>query len=188
MTLMEAIDGRRSVRSYAASRPDKAVIGQLLTAAVRAPTAMHEEPCSFVVIRDEGLLKSLSDRAKALIAAEGRLERNKHSNDILEMVSNPDFNIFYDANTLIVVCVRPMGSFVAADAWLATENLLLAAYALGLGTCVIGFAVGILNTPEVKKELGIPADVTVIAPVIVGTPAGESPVSPRKAPDVLAWR
>ena len=53
---------------------------------------------------------------------------------------------------------------VEADCWLAAENLMLAATAKGLGTCCIGFAVGILNTEEVKRELGIPEDGAAVAP------------------------
>jgi nitroreductase len=74
-----------------------------------------------------------------------------------------------------------------ADCWLAAENLLLAAYAQGLGTCVIGFAVSALNTPEWKAELKIPSEMTAIAPMIVGVPAGVTPPVPRKPPEIISW-
>lgn len=73
---------------------------------------------------------------------------------------------------LIVVCAKPMGPFVSADCWQAAENLMLAASALGLGTCCIGSAIPALNSPEAKSELGIPADVEAVAPIIVGVPSG----------------
>jgi len=91
------------------------------------------------------------------------------------------------ALTLIVICGKPLARFVAADCWLAAENLMLAACAMDLGTCCIGFAVPMLNTPDVKRELGIPEDVAAIAPVIVGVPKGTTPPVGRKAPDVLRW-
>jgi nitroreductase len=47
--------------------------------------------------------------------------------------------------------------------WLAAENLMLAAHAMGLGTCVIGSAVPALNTPKSKAELNIPSECTAIA-------------------------
>jgi len=103
------------------------------------------------------------------------------------MMDKPDFHVFYNAGTLIVIYSKIQGTFVVADCWLATENLLLAAYAQGLGTCVIGFAVSALNTPEWKAELKIPAEMTAIAPMIVGVPAGETPPVPRKAPEILSW-
>jgi nitroreductase len=104
------------------------------------------------------------------------------------ILSEPGFNIFYDAGMLIVICAQPLGSFGVADCWLAAENLMLAACAVGLGTCCIGFAVQMLNRPEVKAELGIPADVVVVAPIIVGRPSAETAGTTRKAPQVLCWR
>jgi nitroreductase len=77
---------------------------------------------------------------------------------------------------------------VVADCWLAAENLMLAAYGLGLGTCCIGFAVPVLNTPEVKTELGIPPEASAVAPIIVGV-AREKPVPvSRKPPEILCWK
>ena len=65
---------------------------------------------------------------------------------------------------------------------------MLAAHAMGFGTCVIGSALSALNTPEAKAELGIPIDVTPYAPIVLGVPRGETPTSPRKEPEILAWR
>jgi nitroreductase len=113
------------------------------------------------------------------------LDRGGHT---LAKFEQPDFNIFYNAGTLIVICGRPIGPFVVADCWLAAENLILAAFSLGLGTCVIGSAVTGLNTPEMKDELGIPADMSAIAPVIVGVPSDASATVPRKEPRILSWK
>jgi nitroreductase len=97
------------------------------------------------------------------------------------------FPLFYNAGTLIVIYSKEQGPFVVADCWLAAENLLLSACAQGLGTCVIGFAVSALNTPEWRAELKIPTEMTAIAPMIVGVPAGETPPVPRNAPEILSW-
>ena len=88
----------------------------------------------------------------------------------------------------MVICARPVGHFVVADCWLAAENLMLMACAMGLGTCPIGFALPVLNTPEAKAELGLPADVEVVAPIIVGIPSGSPPHGHRKPPQISAWR
>ena len=188
VSVLEAIRERRSVRSYAPQRLDQATIRALLDAAVWAPTAVHEEPWAFAIIQDMTLLKILSDRAKTIFAADARRTHSDQASHLLEMVENPDFNIFYDAGTLIVICARPKGSFVVADCWLAAENLMLAAYAMRLGSCVIGLSVAALNTPEIKAELGIPAECIVVAPIIVGIPSGELPRSTRKAPEIVHWK
>jgi len=187
-SVKDAIYRRCAVRSYLSQKLDKAVVRALLDAAVRAPTAIHEEPWVFVVVQDAGLLRRLSDRAKAFFVEEinhQHLDRGGHA---LDSFRHPDFNIFYDAGTLIVICGRPLGPFVAADCWLAAENLMLAAYSMGLGTCVIGSAVSGLNSQEMKAELGIPAEVSAVAPIIVGVPRGEAFPTPRKEPQVLAWK
>ena len=185
---VEAIYGRRSVRAYTPKKLDEATIRTLLAAAVRAPTAIHEEPWAFVIVQDANALKRLSDRAKGYFVEEmhrAHLDRGGHT---LEKFEHPDFNIFYNAGTLIVICARPVGPFVVADCWLAAENLMLAAVSMGLGSCVIGSAVTGLNTPESKSELGIPAEISAIAPIIVGAPGDESPATSRKEPRILAWK
>ncbi|HMA80786.1 MAG TPA: nitroreductase family protein [Candidatus Binatia bacterium] len=185
---MDAIHGRRSVRSYAPERLDTVTIQTLLDAAIWAPTAVHEEPWAFVIVQDRAVLKSLSDRAKEIFSAEAEHAHPDQARHLLDILAKPDFNIFYDAGTLIIICARPKGAFVTADCWLAAENLLLAAYGMGLGSCVIGFAVPALNTPEIKAELGIPSECSAVAPIIVGAPSGETPRTTRKEPDVLAWK
>ena len=188
MSLMDAIYSRCSVRSYFPHRLDQATIRTLLAAAVRAPTAVHLEPWAFAILQDASTLKRLSDRAKPIFLEEAHrahLDRGGHTFDLF---ASPDFNIFYNAGTLIIICGKPMGPFVVADCWLAAENLMLAACAMGLGTCVIGSAVPALNTPEIKADLGISAELTAIAPIIVGVPSGETPPTARKEPEVLFWK
>ena len=188
MSVMDAILERRSVRSYSPERLGQATIRTLLDAAVWAPTAVHEEPWAFVVVQDLAALKTLSDRAKTIFAADARRTHPKQAGHLLEILDKPDFNIFYNAGTLIIICGRPRGPFVVADCWLAAENLMLAARSIGLGSCVIGFALPALNTPEIKAELRIPPECTAIAPIIVGVPSGETPRTTRKEPDILAWK
>lgn len=178
--VMQAIAGRRSVRAYTPETLSRDTIAKLLDAAVLAPTAMHVEPWAFVVIQDRALLRELSDAAHAAMDETTRA----HANALFTL----DFNIFYDAGTLIAICARPSNPFVAADCWLAAQNLMLAAYAAGLGTCVIGFAVQVLNLAATKERLGIPSDMQVFAPLIVGVPRGGTAPVGRRPPQILAWK
>lgn len=194
LSALDAIFTRRSVRSYGPQPVDAATIRALLDAAVQAPTALHAEPWAFVVVQDRPLLKRLSDRAKGKWTEEASHYRDLHSagdpavsGAFAERMADPDFSIFYDASTLIVICARTHGPFVAADCWLAGANLMLAACALGLGTCCIGSAIPMLNSPETKTELDIPGDVEAVAPIIVGVPADAAVAVTRKAPQILSW-
>lgn len=176
MTVMEAIYGRRSVRDYTPAVVDRTTIETLLDAAVQAPTAMHREPWVFAVVQNVETLRRISERATHVLPPP-----------VLERFSSPTFNIFYNAGTLIVIGSRADGQFVTADCWLATENLMLAAHGLGLGTCCIGLALGALNAKETRRELGLPAGVTAVAAVIVGQPAAEPAPVGRKDPEVVSW-
>lgn len=188
MSVMDAIYNRHAVRDYLLQKIDQDVIRTLLDAAVHAPTAMHEEPWSFVIIQDQNILNRLSDSAKALVRSEAQGSDSLQAKHMLDFVNKPDFNVFYNAGTLIVICSKFQGTFVVADCWLAAENLMLCAYAKKLGTCVIGFAISALNTPQWKAELEIPAEMTAIAPIIVGIPTGPTGPVSRKQPEILAWK
>jgi nitroreductase len=186
LTVIDAIYNRRAVRDYLPQEIDQSVIQTLLDAAVHAPTAMQEEPWSFVIIQNENMLNRLSNSVKALIRSESQ-DDSQQARHGLDLMNNPDFHDFYNASTLIIIYSKFRGQFVVADCWLAAENLMLAAYAKGLGTCVIGSAVSTLNTPEWKAELGISAEMVAIAPMIVGLPAHETPPVSRKEPEILTW-
>lgn len=185
LTVFETILARRSVRSYKTQVVDRVTIGSLLEAAVRAPTAIHQEPWAFVIISDRLLLRSLSDRAKPLIIAKAKHSGSERSSHMLDIVDNPDFNIFYDAGTLILICGKAAAPFYTADCWLAAENMMLAACAMGLGTCVIGSALPALSLPEVCLELSIPDEFSVVAPIILGYANEEIAPVARKSPLIL---
>ena len=194
LTALDVIFTRRSVRAFAPTPIDTTTVQALLDAAVQAATAVHAEPWAFVVVQDPKVLTRLSDRAKGRWAEEAPQYRGLHpagdptlSRAFLERMASPDFSLFYDAGTLIAICATTHGAFAHADCWLAAGNLMTAATALGLGTCVIGSAIPTLNSPETKAELHIAAEVDVVAPIIVGVPRGTPPESTRKAPRILSW-
>jgi nitroreductase len=194
LSALDAIFMRRSVRAYTAQALDEPTIRALLDAAVQAPTAMHGEPWAFVVVQDRATLNRISDRAKGSWIEEAAHYRDLHHGSDATMASafaerfaSPDFSVFYDASTLIAIGARTSGPFVAADCWLAAENLMLAACALGLGSCCVGSAVPALNSPDTKSELKIPADVEIIAPVVVGVPREAVAGVSRRNPNIVSW-
>jgi nitroreductase len=188
MNVSEAIAGRRLVRDYARDKVSEADIRLLLNAAVMAPTAIYEEPWVFIVLQDKPLLNRLSNDAKELLNSGADPIHPRGTSHLSDHLVLPEFNTFYNATTLIVICGKKTGAFVAADCWLAAQNLMLTAYAQGLGTCVIGLAVTALNKPQWKEELGMPNNITAFVPIIVGTPATETPPVSRKPPEILIWK
>ena len=189
MSVMDAIYHRRSVRDYTPEKVSEASIHMLMYAAIQAPTAMHEEPWAFAVIQDRHLLDRLSETAKRTIWLQAQDEENSGlARRSVNIISDPSYNVFYNAGALIVIYGKPLGPFVAADCWLAAENLMLAACTAGLGTCVIGLAVPALNTPEWKNLLDIPVEMTAHVPILLGYPVGMPPPPARKPPEMICWK
>jgi len=112
---------------------------------------MHEEPWAFVVIQDKQILKKLSESSQADFcqgSASSQFTRTSHS---FEHFDRPDFDIFHGANTLIVICAKPLGRLSLRTAgWL--RDLMLAACDMGLGSCVIGSSASVLNIRKVKRN------------------------------------
>lgn len=182
LSALDAIYVRRSVRAFTPERLDGSTVRALVDAAVQAPTAMLEQAWTFAVVQDRTILDRLSDLAKA------RWQADAGHGALAARFGDRPGSVFYDASTLILIGTRDTSPFVAADCWLAAENLMLAACALGLGTCVIGSALAALNTPEGKAAAGIPADVTVVAPIVVGVPARAAAPVPRRDAEIVAWK
>ncbi|KTD70044.1 nitroreductase [Legionella steelei] len=186
--VMDAIYNRRAVRSFLPKKVDSEIINQLLDAAVHAPSALHEESRGFVVIQNKALLERISDSAKLLTINDKKKSIDLQEEHVLQVVQQKEFNVFYNAHTLIVIYSTFKGKFVSADCWLAAENLMLSALTYGLASCVIGFSVAALNLPEWKKELGIPKKMTAVAPIILGWPSSKTLPTEHKPPVILNWR
>ena len=182
MDLHEAIDGRRSVREYTTQAIDEPTIRRLIDAAVHAPSAVNQQPWTFTVVREPDLLDRVSRGAKAHMLET--MVGSSHAEHFRARLSDPNFQVFYHAPVLILISASEQGPWIIEDCALAAENLMLAAYAAGLGSCWIGFAQGFLNTQEGKQLLDLPAACVPVAPLIVGYPKAAPPVVPRNAPPV----
>ena len=100
------------------------------------------------------------------------------------ILSDPNFQIFYHAPVLILISAQSPGPWIIEDCALAAQNLTLAAYAAGLGSCWIGFAQSFLNSAEGKKIAGLAPECVPVAPIIIGHPKAGKAAVPRKAPEI----
>ena len=182
MDIKDAIYGRRSVREYKADAIDEQTIHRLIDAAAHAPNAVNQQPWTFTVVRDQAVLDRISRDAKSHMLAT--MPPSRHSDHFRARLTDPNFHIFYHAPALILISAAEQGPWIVEDCALAAENLMLAAYAAGLGTCWIGFAQSFLNTPDGKNGLDLPAACVPVAPIIVGYPRVAAPAVPRKEPPV----
>jgi nitroreductase len=185
ITLWDALSNRRAVREYTTERVPEKTINFLLEQASLAPSAINLQPWAFVIIQKPELLKKISDQAKDALKNDPHW-KNAPGHGALHL-ADENFDIFYGASTLIVICAKSSGPWALGDSHQAAENLMLAAYGIGLGTCPIGLALDTIQKESLKKELGIPSDWTPSLPIIVGFPKGISPKTQRNPPQILSW-
>jgi nitroreductase len=150
---LTVIKERKSVRSYTGEAVSKKDIDKILYAAMAAPAAIHMLPWKFIVITDQTTLKTLADGL-------------------------PFAKMLTKAGTAIVVCAVPdeaaLGNeaFAIIDCTCASENILLAAEALGLGAVWTAVYPNKELMDFVRKELGIPQNIIPLNVIPVGHPAG----------------
>ena len=186
MDIETALWHRRSVRDYDSRPVDQATLQHLIDAAIQAPSAVNEQPWTFLVVRDAALLDRLSRDAKTQVLANlsDEVPSGNTSERFHQILSDPTFQIFYHAPVLIVIAAQARGSWVTEDCAMAAQNLMLDACSRGLGSCWIGFAQRYLNTPAGKQALGIPDTWVTVAPIIVGHPRTTPAAVPRRTPTI----
>ena len=174
MEVSRAIDCRRAVRAYLSKPVPESAIEDILSAGAMAPSAMHREPCRYIVITNAGKIRELSGKVKEKAGAMGLAanyaERMKLEEDV----------IFYSAPLLILICAEP-GDFIETDCALAAQNMMLRAYDLGLGSCFIGFAKMLNDDKETLRGLGMEGKPEIICPLIFGYPKEQPHAKSRDA-------
>ncbi|MFH0838692.1 MAG: nitroreductase family protein [Candidatus Omnitrophota bacterium] len=158
---LEMIKTRRSIRSYAKKPVHRELLERIIDAARLAPSANNIQPWMFVAVTDE----------KAKIK--------------LSQLANYGSFIREAACCIAVFCKDT--KYYLEDGVAATENILLAAHALGLGACwVAGDKKPYCE--EVKKLLRAPAEYKLISLIPVGYPAQTPQAYGKKTPDeVMRW-
>lgn len=161
MDALEALRGRRSIRRYTAEPVPESLTLELLRAAMSAPSAGNQQPWQFVVIDQRRLLDEIP-----------RI--------------HPFAQMAREAPLAILVCgdmqrVR-MEEFWVQDCAAATQNLLVAAHALGLGAVWVGVYPREDRVASFRWLLGLPEHVTPFALVPVGFPAEHKPPADRYDP------
>lgn len=182
MELDDCIKGRRSVRSYSDEPVSKEQIEVVLEAGTWAPTAMHREPCRFIVIEDKKLIKYVSDETKLLV--------KQMMPPLAKQFSTETDVVCYNAPVLILVCTekdQQWANVNLLDSVLVAENMFLKAYELGLGACYMGFVHLLNSKPDVFKKIGIPENYEMRVPLILGNPKTKQGAGKRNKPNILKW-
>lgn len=165
---LEVIHERKSVRNFTGELVSPEDIDIILRAAMAAPVAIHMMPWQFIIIRDPEKLKTLSEGL-------------------------PFAKMLPKAGTAIVVCAAPQDAalgkeeFAILDCACASENMLLAAEALGLGAVwtAVYPSKDLMNF--VRKELGIPHNIIPVNIIPIGFPMGNEQAEDKFEPDNIHW-
>ncbi len=186
-SVIEVIKSRRAIRSFEDKPVPDSAVETMLEAATYAPSAINIQPWKFTIVTKKEEIKHISDIAKPLllqtlpdIADEGLIR-------FRSALANPQYNVFYNA-PLVVFISGAKSTYAINDCSMAAQNMMLAAYTLGIGSCWIGTANLAINTPKVKADLGVPEDHEVFAAVIFGYPKGGFPKAPEKRPPQILKR
>lgn len=152
MDALEAISSRRSIRKYRQGEVSGELVQRLLDAAMSAPSAGNEQPWQFVVIRDRKILEAIPQ-------------------------IHPYSQMLKGAALGILVCgdltLEVYKGFWVQDCSAATQNLLIAAHALGLGAVWLGFHPLEERVTGIRKMLSLPDHIVPLALVSIGWPGEE---------------
>ncbi len=153
MDTIDAIMKRRSIRKYEPKPLPDEHLQAVLEAGRQAPSAANRQPWHFIVVADRDEKQRLAE------ACSGQ-------------------TWMADASVIIAGIGKPAANekWHRVDVGIAMQNMILAATALGYGTCWIGA----FDQEEVKAALGVPDELTVVALTPVGVPADQPEARPRQ--------
>jgi len=171
--IIEAIRKRRAVRDYLDRPVDRSTVEGLINTAIQAPSAMNLQPWAFAVMLGRKRVEDCGKRAKSWLLEnfeQTPFARTSESLRMRQILEDKERLLFYNAPALVMVLARSADPQAAEDCCLASENLMLAARGEGIGTCWIGFARPWLDLAATKRELGLPEQFSVVAPILLGYP------------------
>lgn len=209
--LVQLMASRRSCRNFTDQPVERPMIEDLIKIGITAPSGTNCQPWTFTILPQRKAVRVFSEHIAAFYervnsTAEKTLLRvflrtigrgeldayyrgyyRKVKEALQEWRASGKDRLFYNATAAIVVGSKPGATCPVEDALLATQNILLAAHSMGLGSCLIGFAVEAMKRdPSIRQSIGIPAEEDVHAVIALGYSdelyhriAGRRKVTPR---------
>ncbi|MFW5734168.1 MAG: nitroreductase family protein [Oceanidesulfovibrio sp.] len=193
--LVRLMASRRSCRNYTAEPVSRQTLDDLVKMAVTAPSGTNSQRWTFTVLPTREAVRKLGDRISRFfeklnamaekpwmrkglkLLGRGELDEYYESyyhavkRALAEWREHDVDRLFHGAPAAILVGVSPGASCPQEDCLMATQNMILGAHALGLGTCLIGYAVAAMKEDKsIAAELGLPKGEVIHAVVAVGHP------------------
>lgn len=196
--LVQLMASRRSCRNYTEQTVDRSVLEDLVKIGTTAPSGTNCQHWTFTVLPERAAVIAFAQQIASFFKRLNRTAEKTLMRKALKLIGKPTLAhyyqeyyqsvkegliaweqhqrdlLFHGATAVIVVASKPGGSCPMEDAMLASQNILLAAHSMGLGSCLIGFAVDAMQyDPSLKKFLKIPDEETVYAVIALGYPDEE---------------
>ena len=193
--LVRLMASRRSCRNYQDREISRDTLDDLVKIGITAPSGTNSQKWTFTVLDRREQVNKLGNRIALFFQklnkmAENPLLRlmsrlfggntlgNYHrryyesvKRGLVEWEEEGRDLLFHGAPAIILVGSEPGASCPAEDALLATQNILLGAHSLGLGSCLIGFAVSAMqHDPAIKDLLDIPREEKIYSVIALGYP------------------
>jgi nitroreductase/Pyruvate/2-oxoacid:ferredoxin oxidoreductase delta subunit len=194
--LVRLMASRRSCRCFDSQAVERTLLEDLVKIGATAPSGTNSQSWTFTILPTREALTRLGHAIADFFKGLNRMAENPLLRRGLRFIGRTELadyyrdyyqtvvealadweqrgrdRLFHGATAAILVGSAPGGSCPAEDALLAAQNILLGAHALGLGTCLIGFAVSAIQKDgRIKDLLKIPREETVHAAIAVGHPA-----------------
>jgi len=180
MDVFEAIKGRRSVRAFRPDPVPQEDLECILDAARWAPSAGNTQPWRFLVVQDKERLAGFARRIKKRMTrqlAEAGMPPELQASRLAAMGAYLDQVMTAPVFIFVFVDTREYPDWAVHSGALAVQNLMLAAYALGYGTC---FQTTFFPEEEVREHFAVPGYYKLLCAVPLGRPDQSPPVPPRK--------
>ena len=193
--LVNLMRSRRSCRNYKDKPVPLELLHDLVKVGVSAPSGTNEQAWSFTIMPTREAVMKVGEATMTFFKKLNRMAGKAWLRQGLKLAGKPELSayhaeyaqrvaeaieeyersgkerLFHGATAAILVASRPGASTPVEDALLATQNILLAAHAQGLGSCLVGFVVeAAKNDKRVGAAAGMPADETLNAVIALGYP------------------
>lgn len=209
------IRNRRSVRLYSREDVPDEMIAKLIDLAHWAPSGMNAQPWKFLVIKKRELIEEIKQATlkgmrftlkvftgkspgwkilkalwKFFLPSQARTIDPRVLQGMKAHTKEKGADVFHNAPVLILVLGHRGSSTALEDCSAATQNLILAAHAYGLGTCWIGFTEKFLPkfaSKKLKKTLGIGGDWFLATAIVLGYPAANYDAPVERDEPAIVW-
>ena len=167
--VMKTILTRRSIRDYKEEPVSREEMGKILECGIYAPSAMNMQTWAVRVVDNKEFLDDVTAIA---------VKQNP------KLAEQPGFrNLFRNAPTVAFVACPEESYSGEYDCGLLSQNMMLAAWSMGIGSCCLGSVVPVMNSEEARpylERLELPEGYKLLVGIAFGYPAGDIPTAPER--------